>query len=96
MCSESPHLPGLWLIQPRSGGLTQAVAVRDGKPLKGGGGAAVAAFLRDAEPWAHPVTAVDIGAVLVAFGAYPPGFELNSPAPFEAPFTYRLTATFDY
>lgn len=91
MCSESPHLAGLWLVQPRSGGLTQFLAIRDGAPLKGGGGAAVAAFLRASEPWAHPVTVDDVGGVLVAFGAYPPGFERNTPASFEAPFTYRLT-----
>lgn len=92
MCSESPHLPGLWMIQPGSGGSTRFVATRSGRPVKGGGGA-VAAFLREAAPWDHPVTRDDIGGVLSAFGSYPPGFQVNTPSEFEAPFTYTLTTS---
>ncbi len=90
MCSESPHLPGLWIIQPGTGGSTRFVATREGRPVKGGGGA-VAAFLREAAPWDHPVTGDDIGGVLSAFGSYPPGFQVNTPSQFEPPFTYSLT-----
>ncbi|MSP56577.1 MAG: hypothetical protein EXR69_13410 [Myxococcales bacterium] len=89
MCAESPRLPGLWLVQGPSGGDLITVAILDGKPAKGGGGA-VAAFFRSAEIWARPVNADDVGGVLSAVGAFPPGFTNRSPASFEAPFTYTL------
>lgn len=93
LCSESPHLPGLWLLQSRNGGDTRYIATRDGKPLKGGG-SAVAAFLRSNAAWDHPLTASDIAGVLSAFGSYPPGFSNGSAATFTQPFTYQLTTPF--
>ena len=91
-CGESAHVPGLWLIHSPNGGDVRHLAVRNGVPLKGGA-AAVAAFLRTAEVWAHPVDANDIAGVLDAFRSYPPGFTNTSPRTFEAPFTYRLTSS---
>ncbi len=90
MCSESPHVPGLWLVEGPSGGEPLSVAVANGQPLKGGGGAA-AAFLRSIAVWTLPVNAADVARILAAFGAYPPGFANRSPATFEPPFTYQLT-----
>ncbi len=92
-CSESPHLPGLWLLQSRAGGDTRYVAIKEGKQQKGGG-SAVAAFLRADAAWDHPLDAEDIAGVLLAFRSYPPGFTTGSVAAFEPPFTYRLTSPF--
>lgn len=94
MCGESPHLPGLYLLQSKAGGATHYVAVKGNTPLKGGG-AAVAAFLRGAAAWDHPVTGEDVGGVLTAFGSFPPGFTSQSPSTFEPPFTYVLTESFE-
>ena len=91
MCAESPHLPGLWLVQSPNGGSTLTLAVVDGKPVHGGG-SVVASFFRNVAIWSQPVTADDVGGVLNAIGAYPPGFTNRSPATFQPPFLYTLTA----